>query len=175
LSFFDKSVRKVVHCGGAETCALTDKHDAIASVADAHRTLQHGLEDRLKLAGRQGKVVLKRLAAQYLPASIVERKKHGFAVPLARWFRGELAGFSRDVLLSRTCRERGIFDTRSVERLFALNARGRDLDLQLWTMLSFELWCRRFLDTREVRDVAPERTRQTLRRPPQPAIMAPAV
>ena len=41
------------------------------------------------------------------------------------------------------------------------HTRGRDLDLQLWTMLSFELWCRRFLDTTDVRDVAPERTRQT--------------
>jgi hypothetical protein len=27
-----------------------------------------------------------------------------------------------------------------------LHAGGRDLDLPLWTMLSFELWCRRFLD-----------------------------
>jgi hypothetical protein len=27
-----------------------------------------------------------------------------------------------------------------------LHQRGRDLDLQLWTTLSFELWCRRFLD-----------------------------
>ena len=69
---------------------------------------------------------------------------------------------------------RGIFDTRSVEHLFKLHTRGRDLDLQLWTMLSFELWCRRFLDTSDVRDVAPERTRQTLRQPPAPAIFAAA-
>ncbi len=81
-----------------------------------------------------------------LPDSIIDRQKHGFAVPLARWFRGELAGFSRDILLSGTCRNRGIFDMKTVERLFELNARGRELDLQLWTMLSFELWCRRFLD-----------------------------
>ena len=106
-----------------------------------------------------------------LPDSIIDRQKHGFAVPLARWFRGELEGFARDVLLSGTCRERGIFDTRSVEHLFQLHSRGRDSDLQLWTMLSFELWCRRFLDTTDVRDVAPERTRQTLRRPVAPAIV----
>jgi asparagine synthase (glutamine-hydrolysing) len=84
------------------------------------------------------------------------------------------AGFARDVLLSPTCRERGIFDTRAVERLFQLHTRGRDLDLQLWTMLSFELWCQRFLDVMDMHDVAPERTRQTLRRPPAPAILATA-
>ena len=67
--------------------------------------------------------------------------------------------------------QRGIFDTRYVERLFQLHQRGRDLDLQLWTMLSFELWCRRFLDTTDVRDVAPARTRQTLKRPAAPAIV----
>jgi len=61
-----------------------------------------------------------------------------------------------------------------VERLFQLHQRGRDLDLQLWTMLSFELWCRRFMDTTDVRDVAPVRTRQTLKRPATPAIVAPA-
>jgi asparagine synthase (glutamine-hydrolysing) len=81
-----------------------------------------------------------------LPDSIIDRQKHGFAVPIARWFRGELAGFARDVLLSDTCRHRGVLDTRFVEKLLRLNAQGRDLDLHLWTALSFEMWCRRFLD-----------------------------
>jgi len=81
-----------------------------------------------------------------LSDSIIDRQKHGFAVPIARWFRGELAGFARDVLLSDTCRQRGILDTRFVGKLLELNNQGRDLDLQLWTALSFEMWCRRFLD-----------------------------
>jgi hypothetical protein len=42
-------------------------------------------------------------------------------------------------------------------------------------MLSFELWCRRFMDTTDVRDVAPARTRQTLKRPATPAIVASAI
>ena len=133
------------------------------------------LPTALKLRGRTRKYILKRLARRYLPPAIIARKKHGFAVPLAHWFRGDLQGFARDVLLSPTCRDRGIFETRSVERLFQLHTRGRDLDLQLWTMLSFELWCQRFLDTVDVRDVAPARTRQTLRRPAPPAIMASAI
>jgi hypothetical protein len=39
-----------------------------------------------------------------------------------------------------------LFNVPQVERLLQLNARGRNLDLQLWTILSLELWCRRFLD-----------------------------
>jgi asparagine synthase (glutamine-hydrolysing) len=129
---------------------------------------------RFRLRGDDTKYIFKKAMRGILPDAIIDRRKHGFAVPLAHWFRGELAGFARDVLLSDTCRHRGIFDIRTVERLFELHMRGRDLDLQLWTMLSFELWCRRFLDTMAVRDVAPARTRQTLKKPAAPAIVAPA-
>ena len=92
-----------------------------------------------------------------LPDSIIDRQKHGFAVPIAQWFRNDLAGFARDLLLSDTCRQRGIFDLRYVERLLQSNQRGRNLDLQLWTILSFELWCRRFLDSRPRLAEAPGR------------------
>jgi asparagine synthetase B (glutamine-hydrolysing) len=83
-----------------------------------------------------------------LPDHFIDRQKHGFAVPLARWFRRDLSEFARDLLLSDTCRQRGVFDLDHVNRLLQLNDRGRDLDLQLWTILSFEVWCRRFLDAR---------------------------
>ena len=101
---------------------------------------------RFRLNGGTTKYLFKQAMRGVLPDSIIDRQKHGFAVPIARWFRGELAGFARDVLLSDTCRQRGILDARFVEKLLQLNARGRDLDLQLWTALSFEMWCRRFLD-----------------------------
>ena len=67
-------------------------------------------------------------------------------MPLAKWFRGELSGFTRDLLLSATCRHRGFFKSSYIEQLLRQHDQGRDLSLQLWTILSFELWCRRFLD-----------------------------
>ena len=90
---------------------------------------------RFRLNGGTTKYLFKQAMRGVLPDSIIDRQKHGFAVPIARWFRGELAGFARDVLLSDTCRQRGILDTRFVEKLLQLNAQGRDLDLQLWTAL----------------------------------------
>jgi len=39
-----------------------------------------------------------------------------------------------------------LFETDYIDRLIKLHERGRDLDLQLWTVLSFELWCRAVLD-----------------------------
>ena len=115
----------------------------------------------LRLRGGTTKYLFKQAMRGILPDAIIDRQKHGFAVPLAHWFRGELAGFARDLLLSDTCRQRGYFDTKHVEKLLTLNDRGRDLDLQLWTILSFELWCQRFLDPTPRTQPAP--IRQTRR------------
>jgi asparagine synthase (glutamine-hydrolysing) len=82
---------------------------------------------------------------------ILDRAKHGFGVPLSSWFRGSLDDFSRDVLLSGRSRQRGIFNSKYVESLLDMNSRGRDLDFQIWTLISFELWCRAFLDGHPVR------------------------
>jgi len=101
---------------------------------------------RLRLRGGTTKYLLKRAMRGILPDGIIDRPKHGFAVPLAKWFRGELAEFARDLLLSLTCRQLGFFNTTYLETLLRQHQRGRDLDLKLWTILSFELWCRRFLD-----------------------------
>ena len=81
-----------------------------------------------------------------LPDDIIDRRKQGFAVPLAKWFRGELSTFARDLLFSQPCRDRGLFNGAYIDRLLQLHERGRDIDLQLWTLLSLELWCRRVLD-----------------------------
>ena len=113
-----------------------------------HRLVEFAATIPAKFRLRDGttKYLFKQAMRGILPDRIIDRPKQGFAVPISRWFRGELAGFARDLLLSDTSRQRGIFNTAYLERLLQLNAQGRDLDLQLWTVLSLEMWCRRFLD-----------------------------
>jgi asparagine synthase (glutamine-hydrolysing) len=93
------------------------------------------------------KYVLKRAMQGLLPTPIIDRPKHGFAVPLGRWFRGRLGGVVRDLLLSAESRRRGIFNPAYIERLLKRHEAGRPLDFHLWTLMSFELWCRVFLDS----------------------------
>jgi asparagine synthase (glutamine-hydrolysing) len=100
----------------------------------------------LKLKGRTTKYIFKKAMAGVLPIEILNRPKQGFAVPLARWFRGQLGPFLRDLLLSRKSLERGLFRKSTIERLIELNDQGREMDLQLWTIITFELWCRKFID-----------------------------
>jgi asparagine synthase (glutamine-hydrolysing) len=101
---------------------------------------------RLRLRDGTTKYLFKKALRGVLPDSIIDRRKQGFAVPLATWLREDLSTFARDVLLSPTAARRGVFNLDYVEHLLKLHDRGRDLDLQLWTILSVELWCRRFMD-----------------------------
>ncbi|MBI4609209.1 MAG: asparagine synthase (glutamine-hydrolyzing) [Candidatus Rokubacteria bacterium] len=101
----------------------------------------------LKLRNGTTKDIFKRAMRGILPDAIIDRPKRGFAIPLGRWFRGQLGGFVRELLLSERSRRRGIFNGAYIEELLRRPERGRELDLQLWTLISFELWCRTFLDT----------------------------
>jgi asparagine synthase (glutamine-hydrolyzing) len=113
-----------------------------------HRLVEFAatIPPHLQLQGERTKHLFKQAMRGVLPDSIIDRKKHGFAVPLSHWFRGELNSFVRDLLLAPTSRARNIFNPNYIEKLLELQQRGRAYDLQLWTLISFELWCRTFLD-----------------------------
>ena len=100
----------------------------------------------LLLRGDTGKYLFKRALRGSLPDAIIDRPKRGFAIPLGRWFRGRLSGFVRERLLDPGSRAREVFDLGYVEELLRRHESGRELDLHLWTLISFELWCRRFLE-----------------------------
>jgi asparagine synthase (glutamine-hydrolysing) len=92
------------------------------------------------------KYILKAAMRGILPDRIIDRPKRGFAVPLDYWFRGKLGPYVRELVLGEGGRRRGIFNSRYVENLVARHDRGEDLGLQLWSLISFELWSRTFLD-----------------------------
>jgi asparagine synthase (glutamine-hydrolysing) len=69
------------------------------------------------------------------------------------------------LLLSDTFRRRGIFDAAYVRRLIERQEAGRPLDLHLWTLMSFELWCRTFMDRRTARVTQPARQPSRTTRP----------
>jgi asparagine synthase (glutamine-hydrolysing) len=124
----------------------------------------------LRLHNGSTKHIFKRAMRGILPDAIIDRRKQGFAIPLGHWFRNELDGFVHDLLLSPASRARKIFNPDYIQKLLKMQSRGRSLDLQLWTLISFELWCREFLD----RPVAMARPIIVNRRRPE-VVMQPAV
>lgn len=99
------------------------------------------LPDGLSVNRSEGKLLLKNLARKYLPASVIDRPKMGFGIPIDAWFKGELQPLARDTLLSRPARERGLFKPAEVERLLADHVSGREAHgYRLWALLCLELW-----------------------------------
>jgi asparagine synthase (glutamine-hydrolysing) len=101
----------------------------------------------LKLKGRVSKYILKRAFEGKLPREIIYRRKHGFGVPVGKWFRTTLREYLTGTLFSARARERGLLRPEAVERLTNEHLSGeRDHGHALWTLLMLEEWARAFLD-----------------------------
>ncbi|HEX6903281.1 MAG TPA: asparagine synthase (glutamine-hydrolyzing) [Thermoanaerobaculia bacterium] len=110
-----------------------------------HRVVEFAarVPSRLKLAGGETKVLLRRVAARRLPPAIMTRPKRGFAPPVSRWLREDLRGFSRDLLLAPDAFGGDLFERREVERLLDDHAARRlEAGWALWTLLMLEVWGR---------------------------------
>lgn len=104
------------------------------------------IPSRLKLHEREKKYILKKALAPYLPSDILYRKKQGFEVPLDRWFRTDLKGLAQETLLSPNSLKRGFFEPQYVQTIWRQHQSGqRNFGTNLWTLLMFELWHRRFI------------------------------
>jgi asparagine synthase (glutamine-hydrolysing) len=89
------------------------------------------------------KYILRRAFSNALPRQIVERRKIGFKVPLERWFRGDLIGFARGLLLSDEARRRGILDIGALEGWLERGpANGGEFGQKVWMLVNLELWFR---------------------------------
>ena len=93
------------------------------------------------------KYLLKKLMEKKLPKNIIHRKKRGFAVPLARWFKGELKSYVLDVLNKDKIEKEGLFNYAYIENLLKEHFDGsKDNRKKIWTLMSFELWREKWLD-----------------------------
>jgi asparagine synthase (glutamine-hydrolysing) len=93
-----------------------------------------------------GKSALRRAMAPLLPAAVIDRPKQGFSSPEASWYRGENAGYVRDLLLGSELASADFIEPDFVRRIVAEHL-GQQANhrLLIWSLLSFEWWCRIFL------------------------------
>jgi asparagine synthase (glutamine-hydrolysing) len=101
----------------------------------------------LRIRGRKHKYIHKKAIAKWLPQNVLNRRKRGFETPLDRWFRSELSGYVRDMLLSPNSACLTYFRSEAIEAMLAEHRSGRqDHQRQLFSLLTFELWHRQFID-----------------------------
>ncbi|WP_057833118.1 XrtA/PEP-CTERM system amidotransferase [Colwellia sp. TT2012] len=92
----------------------------------------------LKLKNGCGKYIFKKAMEPHLPHDVLYRKKMGFRVPLADWFRGPLKEKLREALLSDDMRNSGLFNMATIEKWLSDHQSGRkEYSAPLWTLLMF--------------------------------------
>lgn len=99
------------------------------------------LPDRMKVRGGVGKWILRAVLARRVPASLVDRPKMGFRVPLADWLRGPLRSWAEALLDPERMRREGFFDVVAVRQKWTEHLSGaRRWEYLLWDVLMFQAW-----------------------------------
>ncbi|MBX9934597.1 MAG: asparagine synthase (glutamine-hydrolyzing) [Methylobacterium sp.] len=88
----------------------------------------------------KSKWLLRQVLARYVPPALFERRKQGFAPPLAAWLRGPLRDYAGDLLLARDAGG-GFLDRAMVQTMLGEHLSGRrNHAVGLWPILTFEAW-----------------------------------
>jgi len=104
----------------------------------------------LKIKGRVRpvtKFILREAMRDVLPAEVLRQPKAGFAAPVDYWLAHDLKEMLDDLLSPERVRARGMFQSPAVSRYLDEHRSGRrDWSMQLWQLLSLEIWMQTFLD-----------------------------
>ena len=105
------------------------------------------LPSSLKVRCQEGKFLFKKALEPMLPNDILYRPKMGFAVPLARWFRGPLQARLRAAIQGERLADTGWFEPAYLNRLLNEHQSGAsDHSAPLWTVLMFDAFLRNVRD-----------------------------
>ena len=99
------------------------------------------LPPHLKLRGRTTKALLKQVAEEFLPGSVVHRRKKGFAIPLAAWLNGPLRARIRAVIEESAIWETGLLRRETFRAWLGEHESHRcDRSKPLWALLVLSHW-----------------------------------
>lgn len=98
-----------------------------------------GLPPEFKLRGGEGKYLFKQAMQPYLSNDLLYRRKQGFAVPVAAWFRGPLRERMQAQVLGTRMADSGLFDMDYLSTLVGQHTSGRRNHSEvLWSLLMFD-------------------------------------
>jgi asparagine synthase (glutamine-hydrolysing) len=128
-------------------------------------TMAHGLEARspfldhelveflakvpanIKVQNNQPKHLMRKLAADYLPAPILNREKQGFMLPIAYWFRTDLYPLVSQTLENSHFAKEGLFKKETIQQMLTEHRSNRhDHHVRLWMLLNLELWHQLYIE-----------------------------
>jgi len=98
----------------------------------------------------QGKCLLRKMVENILPFKTLNAQKRPLQTPQREWIRNDKDGWVRDILFSKSFRDRNIFDHNIVEKMYNdYNSGCFDNSFFIWQWLNLEIWFRLFIDNHE--------------------------
>jgi asparagine synthase (glutamine-hydrolysing) len=99
------------------------------------------LPHHLKIREQRGKWILRQMLYKYVPESLLERPKAGFAVPLDAWLRGPLRDWAETLLSESRLRNEGFVDPFPIRKKWNEHITGRrNWQYPIWDVLMFQAW-----------------------------------
>ena len=160
--FFDTVSQNLTAINNVEMVMETDLHTYlpgdiltkvdIASMANSlevrspfmdHRIVEFAasLPLHYKQKGHKRKHILSEAFQDVIPKELQERKKMGFGVPIARWFRNEWKDIAKERILDGKAVKTGFFKRENVEKMLDQHCQMKaDNSYSLWALLIFEIW-----------------------------------
>lgn len=115
-----------------------------------HRVIEYAwnLDKNYKIQQGKGKFILREILYKYVPKKLIERPKMGFGVPISTWLRGPLKEWAYDLLHEDRIKAQAIFEPAPIlETLNTHTSYKRNFQYPLWTMLMFQSWYDRWIDS----------------------------
>lgn len=112
-----------------------------------HRVVEFSwtLSAEQKIRNGQGKWLLRQVLHRYLPPSLFDRPKQGFAAPVGDWLRGPLRDWAESLLDPSQLKAQGALDPIAVRTAWEQHVRGdRNHTHALWTVLMWQAWAERY-------------------------------
>jgi len=124
-------------------------HSKLGSLAEVIRLNENepgGKAARYFDQTRDGKLLLRKMMARYIPEEVTRLEKQGFSAPDASWFKGDSIDYVRRRLFSHRARIYEFLDREVVQSLVNEHLEGQqNRRLLIWSLLNVEQWCERFL------------------------------
>ena len=103
------------------------------------------LPHEMLIKNGQGKYILRKLLARFLPKEITQRPKHGFGMPLGVWFRKELSEIANSTLSESRIKKLNFLDYKELRKIIDSKPKNALNTNRLWLVTMLVLWAEKWL------------------------------
>lgn len=130
-----------------------DRATSFASIEGREPLLDHriiefaaSLPSSFKLNDSKGKYILREVVHKYVPASMMDRPKMGFGIPISHWGQGKLKPLFDDCFERKFLKDQEIFSPDKLSELYQSYQSGNMMSFdRMYTVFNFQHWFRKWM------------------------------